>query len=122
MRASSKVVNDEITHLITNWTTLAKDASLGGSTLADFQALVQPSFDARSKIAELESELKEQLQEREAADDKSHAEYLRIVNAIRSDKKFGSNSGLYKALGYIPDESRASGLHRKGAPAPSPQS
>lgn len=122
MKTTPKVIGDQITNLISNWTTLAKDASLGGSTLPDFQALVQPSLDARNAIAGLESELKEQMQERDAADAKSHDEYQRIVNAIRADKKFGPNSGLYKALGYVPEEDRASGLHRKGAPAPGPQS
>lgn len=122
MKSTPKVISDQITNLISNWTTLAKDASIGGSTLADFQAVVQPSFDTRNRIAALESELKEQMQERDAADDKSHAEYQRIVNAIRGDKQFGANSGLYKALGYVPEDARASGLHRKGAPTPSPQS
>jgi len=122
MRTPPKAIGAEITNLISNWTTLAKDASLGGSTLADFQALVQPSLDARAKIATIESELKECVQERDAADAKSHVECIRIVNAIRSDKNFGPNSGLYKALGYVPENERASGLHRKGGPAPAPQS
>ena len=118
MGTSPKSYGDEITTLIDNWTQLAPTATLGGSTLAEFTATVKPSLDPRAKIKTLEAQIKEQAQLRDQADPASHAEYKRIVKCIAGDKAFGTNSPLYRALGYVPDDERASGLHRGGIPVP----
>ena len=116
-----KSVGDQLATLIKEWTRLAKDATIGGTTLAEFTATVQPSLAPRAKIEELNSQIKEQAQLRDAADPASHAEYKRLVKAIAGDKAFGTNSPLYRALGYVPDDERASGLHRgKSGPTPAP--
>ncbi|MGA3007267.1 MAG: hypothetical protein ABSE59_05180 [Opitutaceae bacterium] len=106
MKSTPKAIAEEIKKLISNWEILAKNDSLGGSSLAEFQALAQDSLNARTKIVELEAALKEQIRARDIADVQTHAEYLRIVNAIRSDRKFGPNSDFYKALGYVPKRAR----------------
>jgi len=112
-----KSVGDELATMIKEWTRLAPATTIGGTTVVEFAATVKPSLDPRAKIESLDSQIKEQAQLRDAADPASHAEYKRIVKAIAGDKAFGMNSPLYRALGYVPDDERASGLHRSNGPA-----
>jgi hypothetical protein len=103
----------QLHRLLKQWELIAPNDALGGTTLAEFKAFIQPALDARAEISKADAGRKFWEQERDKADVPSHKEYLRIVNAIRADKKFGTSCGLYKALKYVTDDERASGLHRK---------
>ena len=98
--------------VVTAWTELAPTAQFAGLTLAQFEARVKPSFDTRTEVSTLETQLKAARQSRKNADAVSNEDALNIVNGVRSAPGFGENSALYKAMGYIPKNDRRSGLVR----------
>jgi len=112
-------IGNEITNLAKQWQALAPTVSFGDSMIADYNTLVKPSLDSRTQLDLLDSQTKDWMKKRDEADAASHPEVLRIAGAIRSHKQFGPNSGLYKALGYVTDDEKKSGLHRgNGAATP----
>ena len=98
--------------VVTAWTELAPTAQFAGLTLAQFEARVKPSFDTRTEVSTLATQLKAARQSRKNADVVSNDDALNIVNGVRSAPGFGENSALYKAMGYIPKNDRRSGLVR----------
>ena len=98
--------------VVTAWTELAPTAQFAGLTLAQFEARVKPSFDTRTEVSTLATQLKAARQSRKNADAVSNDDALNIVNGVRSAPGFGENSALYKAMGYIPKNDRRSGLVR----------
>ena len=101
--------------VVTAWTELAPTAQFAGLTLAQFEARVKPSFDTRTEVSTLETQLKAARQSRKNADVVSNDDALNIVNGVRSAPGFGENSALYRAMGYIPKNDRRSGLVRPTA-------
>ena len=101
--------------MVSAWTELAPTAQFAGLTLAQFEAKVKPSFDTRTEVSTLETQLKAARQSRKNADAVSNDDALNIVNGVRSAPGFGENSALYKAMGYIPKNDRKSGLVRPTA-------
>jgi hypothetical protein len=93
--------------------------SSAGFTLAQFKTRVKPSFDTRTEVATLDTQLKAARQSRNNADVVSSENALNVVNGVRSAPGFGENSALYKAMGYVPKNERRSGLVRPSTnPAP----
>ena len=101
--------------VVTAWTELAPTAQFAGLTLAQFEARVKPSFDTRTEVSTLETQLKAARQSRKNADAVSNEDALNIVNGVRSAPGFGENSAIYRAMGYIPKNDRRSGLVRPTA-------
>jgi len=98
--------------VLSAWAELAPTAQFAGLTLAQFKTKVQPSFDTRTEVSTLETQLTAARQSRRNADAVSNEDALNIVNGVRSAPGYGENSALYKAMGYIPKNDRRSGLVR----------
>ncbi len=117
---NSTMTLDKLNKLITGWQDLAPDKSFGGMTLADFQAKVKPSLDARKDVQDAETKMTDATTRRQTGD----AETLRLiqlaVSSIKGDPAFGDDSALYEAAGYVRKSERKSGLSRK-AKAATPQ-
>ena len=112
MADSPKLTEQFLDDVINAWTELAPTAQFAGLTLAQFEAKVKPSFDTRTEVSTLETQLKAARQSRKNADVISNEDALNIVNGVRSAPGFGENSALYRAMGYIPKNDRKSGLVR----------
>ena len=111
----------KIQNIITAWKTLAPAASFDGSTLAQFEAEMQPSFDARDEIGEKEAEMTAVINQRNDADKTSLAKCDRVVKSVVADKNFGDDSALYETMGYVRKSEKKSGLTRKSStPPPTP--
>ena len=115
MAESPNITEKFLNDIINAWTELDPTAQFAGLTLAQFEAKVKPSFDTRTEISTLETQLKAARQSRRNADVVSNDDALNIVNGVRSAPGFGENSALYKAMGYIPKNDRRSGLVRPTA-------
>ena len=109
-----KFLND----VLSAWEELAPDASFAGLTVTQFKAKVKPSFDTRTEVSTLETQLKAARQLRNNADVVSNETALNVVNAVRGAPGFGENSALYKAMGYVPKNERKSGLVRPSSNPP----
>ena len=115
MAESPNITEKFLNDIINAWTELDPTAQFAGLTLAQFEAKVKPSFDTRTEISTLETQLKAARQSRRNADVVSNDDALNIVNGVRSAPGFGENSALYKAMGYVPKNDRRSGLVRPTA-------
>ena len=115
MSDSPKLTEEFLNDVVSAWTELAPTAQFAGFTLAQFEAKVKPSFDTRTEVSTLETQLKAARQSRRNADIISNDDAFNIVNGVRSAPGFGENSALYKAMGYVPKNDRRSGLVRPTA-------
>jgi len=113
MATTPKAVADDTQKIIDGWTELAETATFANMTLAQFKAAVQPSFDARTKIGNLETDLKAAQDARDQADVTTVVTNDKVVKAVVADEDYGDDSALYESMGYVRKSVRASGLTRK---------
>jgi hypothetical protein len=99
--------------MINAWRTLAPEKSFGGMTLAQFEAVAAPSLAVRRRIEELESQLKEQLAERDTADGAFNAKAQLVVAGVLADPSEGADGALYEGFGYTRKSTRKTGLTRR---------
>jgi hypothetical protein len=104
-----KEIEDKIRKVINGWTSLAPTKSFGGKTLDQFKTIVAPSLAKRETIANLENQLAQAINERDAADEVSLATIQQ-----NADPEEGPDSSLIEAFGYTRKSERKSGLGRKG--------
>lgn len=116
--AKNTLVFDRIQTFRSAWGTLAPDESFAGMTLAEFELRVKPSLDRRDELEALEKQVEAKRAERDLADKASREVLELVVNAVRGTPAHGSDSPLYRALGYVRKSERRSGLTRRN-PAPS---
>ena len=110
---------DKLLRIRDAWRQFAPDKSFGGMTLSQYELKIAPSLDSRAKIDELERALQAEQLNRDKADIVSMPLATLVVNGVKGDAEEGPNSDLWKAMGYVPDDERKSGLTRKKAdPAP----
>ena len=103
------------------WTNLAKDDSFGGYTLVQFQQLQADAQGKSANLAALDAGYTDALMQRDAAHNALNEAMLNVVDGVKGDTaKYGANSSLYKAMGYVPRDERASGLTRKTTVTVSP--
>ena len=95
------------------WQDLAVADSFADKTAAEFNAEVQKSVAVRQEILDLENKLKQKLMERDTIDKANWDLSQLVVLSVAGSPRFGKNSGLYEAMGYIPTDHRKSGLTRK---------
>jgi hypothetical protein len=108
---------NRIKTLVEVWTKLRATKSFFGMTLDEFKAAIQPSLDARNEVAQAEIALASAIARRGNADATSLQLVQRVVESVVADKDEGSDSDLYKALGYVRRSERATGLTRRRKPA-----
>ena len=108
--ADAKAKIDEVEQA---WETLAPAEQFGGMTLVQFKALVKPSEDTREAVSTLDKQMTAALNARDTADTESLAKVKLVVNGVIGDPKYGPDSALYEAMGYVRESERKSGLTRK---------
>lgn len=117
---SPKFILEKLNKLTAAWEDLATDTTFAGMTLAEFEAKIKPSLDARDAVQTAEMQMVQGLTQRQFADVESLHQVQLVVNAIKANLAFGEDSALYQAAGYIRKSERKSGLTRKGT-TPQPQ-
>jgi len=117
MPSNPQTIADDTNTIINAWTTLAPAASFGGMTLAQYKAKVQPSFDARTQIDNLNAQLTAALDTRDDADAVTTDTNQKVINGVKGDPNYGDDSNLYEAMGYVRKSERASGLTKKSKAA-----
>ncbi|HEX8707048.1 MAG TPA: hypothetical protein VF723_02200 [Pyrinomonadaceae bacterium] len=118
MPLSPKNIEQKTQRILNAWETLAPGKTFGGLTLAQFQAIAQPSQAARDRIDELEAQLRQAMADRENADEEVMAKAQLVVSGVLADPTEGDDSALYEAMGYTRRSERKSGLTRKRNTAP----
>lgn len=113
MPNSPKNNEDKMLKVLTAWKTLAPDKTFGGMTAAQFETQVNKSLAPRTRLEELDDEVKQQQASRESEDATTMSKINLIVNGVLADPTEGDDSALYEAMGYIRKSDRKSGLTRK---------
>ena len=112
MPQSPKIIETKLEDVTTAWENLAKTASFGKMTLAQYKTKIQASLDARQAIKDLEDQLSAAQTERDTADRDSLQVTAMVINGIKGDADFGEDSPVYGAMGYVRKSARKSGLSR----------
>jgi len=110
-----KKVAAKLQKVIDAWTTLRPTKSFSGLTLTQFQAQVQPSLAARDQLVTLSNQMTDSRTQRRLSDAASLTLAQQVVNSVKGDPAEGEDGPLYAAMGYVPKNSRRSGLTRKGS-------
>jgi hypothetical protein len=114
MPNKNKRIQSRANAIATVWGTLAKDETFGGYTLAQFQQLQTDAQGKSATLGTLDAGYTDARMQRNAAHDALNTAMLNVVDGVKgSTAKYGANSSLYKAMGYVPRDERASGLTRK---------
>lgn len=113
---SPKQNEARILEFLNAWKTLRPAKSFAGLTLAQAEAKLKLSLDARATIATLENQLIAAQNQRDDADAAAVATINLVVNAVKGDPEEGEDGEFYEALGYVRKSERKSGLRRGKAP------
>jgi hypothetical protein len=112
--AGPKEIEDRIRRMISGWESLAPTKSYFGMTLDQFKTAMQPSLAARELIKDLDNQLTQAQNQRDAADEVALTKMQGVVAGVNADPTEGPNSSLIEAFGYTRKSERKSGLSRKG--------
>jgi phage tail tape-measure protein len=112
MPNSPKSIEEKYERFINAWRTLAPDKSYGGMTLAEFEAICEPSRTARRNIKALTDQLTKEKANRDHSDDVVEDRMKRVVAGVIADPDEGPDSALIEAFGQVRSSLRKSGLHR----------
>jgi hypothetical protein len=112
MPTSPKTTEEKIEKMLNAWRTLAPDKTFAGMTLAQFEALAEPSLTARRRIDELDQERAQAAAQRDRADEAFNAKSKQVVAGVLADPTEGADSALYAGFGYTRESDYKSGLHR----------
>jgi hypothetical protein len=113
MKHPKKVAN-QIANIGRAWQELAPDAKFAGYTVDQYNKAIQDSLDSRDSIAGLRTQLTSALAKRFDADRETSRINELVVNAVKGDPNFGSDSDLYDSMGFVRKSRRKSGLKRNG--------
>jgi len=116
--ASPKDIEEKLNKILTAWKTQAADKTFGGMTVEQFEAVIAPSKNTRTQLAELDVQRTDVVNSRDDADEVSLAKTAMVVASVVGDPNFGPDSSLYEAMGYTRKSERKSGLTRKGGGTP----
>ena len=95
---------------------MAKDATFAGMTLSQFSQMVGDAEGQLNQIAALSVSYSGAAKQNDDLHQKLNDALQAVVSGVRADvAKYGPDSPLYKAMGYVPKSERASGLTRKQA-------
>ena len=113
MRVAARVVECRVATATHAWEGVCPEESFSGQTLEQFKQVTKASLDARARLVAIEVEWQKAMEAREVADQESLVNLRRLVNAVKAHPKYGENSALYAAMGYVKASQRSSGLTRR---------
>ena len=109
---------EKMDRILNAWETLASAKAFGGMTLDQFKAVAAPAQAARQRLADLEDQTTQAINDRDVADEVFGEKAQLVVNGVLADPTEGPDSSLYEAMGYTRKSERKSGLTKKGGAAP----
>ena len=116
MGTKHKQTRSKANAIASAWSTLAGTDSFGGLTLAQFQQLQTDAQNKSATLTTMDASYTDALMQRDAAHAALSQAMLNVVDGVKGDTaKHGANGSLYKAMGYVPRDERASGLTRKAS-------
>lgn len=96
------------------WERMAPGTSFYGMTFEQFRRAVKPSEETRKGITAAQGEIERLTRLRNSADTESTRLIQGVANSVKGDPKFGDDSALYAAMGYV----RSSRRRKRGKKKP----
>jgi hypothetical protein len=113
MRKSPGEIDRHIAQVCHAWESMCRDQPFAELTRDQFMQEVQSCKDANAKFAAIDTEWTATRKERNEAYEAVRRVIQRVVSAVKAHPKYGEDSSLYAAMGYVPKSERGSGLTRK---------
>ena len=112
---NNKQIKEKADGISRAWEDQAGSDVFNGVDLAGFQAKVQEAGTVRQKLHLLRSQEAAVLQERDLVDAQLNDLNKGVAHGVRGHASHGPNSPLYRAMGFVPESERGSGLTTKSA-------
>ncbi len=113
MKTSTKMIEGKVDGMLQGWESECPGQTFAEVTLEQCKQELQAYFDAKAKFAAANVAWEAARQARNTAYAKALELVKGIVNSVKGHPKFGENSAVYTAMGYVPTSQRSSGLTRK---------
>src|SRR5688572_30414017 len=110
MRKSPAAIDRHISQILHSWGSTCPNQPLAEMTREQFSQEMQACKDANAKFAAADALWTATRKERSDAYDAAGRVIQRVVNAVKAHPKYGEDSSLYAAMGYVPKSERSSGL------------
>jgi len=112
-KTSPKEIERRVEQAIDAWERQCPEQPFGDATLEQHKAALKDYYDAKAKFAAADAQWDAARLERNAAYLRALDITKRLVNSVKGHPKYGENSALYSAMGYVPASERSSGLTRR---------
>jgi hypothetical protein len=106
-------IADRINEILVPWETVSPDVKLAGMTLLEFKTVVADCATNREALEALRVSIHAAVSARMAADKTARKLIKRVVAGVIADGTLGPDSALYRAMKYVPDSEKATGLIKK---------
>jgi hypothetical protein len=100
----------QVTH---GWEISCAEQPFAEMTLEQFKQVLHPCEDTKAKFAAADAQWETARRERNAAYAKALEVIQLVVNSVKGHPKFGVDSAVYSAMGYIAKSERRSGLTQR---------
>lgn len=87
-------------------------------TLAEFETTTAALAESQAVLLALEARTSAAIKARDEAEKLARQAIRKVGNGVRSSPAHGEDSRLYRAMGYVPESERHTGLTRKGGSSP----
>ena len=113
MKTSTTMIDRKVEQTLRAWESTCPEQSFADMTLQQYKEELKPYFDAKTKFAAADTTWETTRQERNTASLKALELTKSVANSVKGHPKFGENSAVYTAMGYVPKSERSTGLTRK---------
>jgi hypothetical protein len=113
MKTSTTMIERKVDQTLRAWESNCPEQPFAEMTLAQYRQELQSYFDAKAKFAAADTTWETTRQERNTVYLKALELTKGVANSVKGHPKFGENSAVYAAMGYVPRNERSSGLTRK---------
>jgi hypothetical protein len=95
------------------WKNQTPESVFSGKSLEDLEGAISALALANEKLDEANSARSLAIKNRDEREAELNALLILVSHGVRSDPAYGEDSGLYRAMGFIPKSERNSGLTRR---------
>lgn len=113
MKTNPSEIERRVDQAVEAWERQCPEQSFGDATLEQHKQALKDYYDAKAKFAAADAQWDAARLERNAAYQRALDRTKGLVNSVKGHPRFGENSALYSAMGYVPASERASGLTRR---------
>jgi len=113
MKTNPRETERRVEQAVEAWERQCPEQPFGDATLEQHKEALKEYYDAKAKFEAADAQWDAARLERNAAYLRALEVTKRLVNSVKGHPKYGENSALYSAMGYVPASERSSGLTRR---------